>query len=422
MIKHFLLFASLILSMQVIAQTGIGTPTPDASARLEVAATNKGFLPPRVTLSNVTDATTIPTPATGLLVYNLGSVGLQAGYYYWNGANWATIATGTTAGNAVVASDLVKLYQEVYSTALNKASSTGGFSFTVPVSGRYEFNFNCTGWNSNGERVKLTFNIRQGTTILESDYHESFSSNAWVEYEGRLEVNLTAGVTYNAQVVTTTGLRGTKDWDKIMYKMVAGNLPVNQHMAERNLQLNNNFISNDGGNEGIRIDNSGNVGIGTSSPTEKLEVSGNVKANNFIGTASSRILYLLEASASVTYTLPGTYANDICRYSIVNNTVNMSSSWFNTSNYRFTPQKAGYWEITASYDIYRNSESSLTIQKNSTNVAVNGTISSVVQQVTKIVYLNGSTDFITIANSGFNSNARSQTSSSSWFQARWVGE
>jgi hypothetical protein len=166
----------------------------------------------------------------------------------------------------------------------------------------------------------------------------------------------------------------------------------------------------------------GNVGIGTVSPTEKLEVSGNVKANNFIGTASSRILYLLEASASVTYTLPGTYTNDICRYSIVNNTVNMSSSWFNTSNHRFTPQKAGYWEITASYDIYRNSESSLTIQKNGTNVAVNGTISSVVQQITKIVYLNGSTDFITIANTGFNSNARSQTSSNSWFQARWVGE
>jgi hypothetical protein len=67
-------------------------------------------------------------------------------------------------------------------------------------------------------------------------------------------------------VVTTTGQRNTNDWDKIFYKQVAGNLPVNQHMAVQNIQLNNNFLSNDGDNEGIRIDNSGNVGIGTASP------------------------------------------------------------------------------------------------------------------------------------------------------------
>jgi hypothetical protein len=282
MTKHFLLIAALILSMQVIAQTGIGTTTPNASAKLDVSSSTLGFLPPRVTLTAANTFSPIvgtSSAATGLLVYNLGSVGLQAGYYYWNGSNWATIATGTTAGNAVVAGDLVKLYQEVYSTGLNKASSTGGFSFTVPVSGRYEFNFNCTGWNSpSGTKVLLTFNIRQGTTILGSDYHESFSSNAWVEYEGRFEVNLIAGVTYNAQVVTTNGERGSKDWDKIMYKMVAGNLPVNQHMAERNLQLNNNFISNDGGNEGIRIDNAGNVGVGTATPGTTLHIE---NSNNF---------------------------------------------------------------------------------------------------------------------------------------------
>lgn len=265
---NFYFFLLLILSSSInitVAQTGIGTTTPDASAKLEVAATNKGFLPPRVTLTGVTDATTIPSPATGLLVYNIGSVGLQSGYYYWNGSSWATIATSSIAGSGVVASDLVKLYQEAYSTTAGKASSSDGYSFTVPVSGRYEFNFNCTGWNSNGGTVKLTFNIRQGTTVLASDYHQSISSNVWAEYEGRVEVNLTAGTTYNVQVVTTTGYRDYRDWDKIMYKQVAGNLPVNVYPWV----LSGDDVYN----------TTGKVGIGTNAPTTKLDVTGDLKVS-----------------------------------------------------------------------------------------------------------------------------------------------
>ncbi len=227
MVKRVLVLIGIICSFYLNAQTGIGTTTPNVSAKLDVYSDNKGFLPPRVTLTSASDNSTIASPAEGLLVYNKGSVGLQAGYYYWNGANWATIATATSAGNGVTATDMVKLYQETYSTTAGKASSSSGYSFTVPVSGRYEFNFNCTGWNSNGSLVKLTFNIREGTNVIGTDYHQSASSNAWVEYEGRFEVNLIAGVTYNAQVVTTIGSRSAGyDWDKIMYKMVAGNLPV----------------------------------------------------------------------------------------------------------------------------------------------------------------------------------------------------
>jgi hypothetical protein len=92
----YLLF---LLGYYASAQTGIGTTTPDASAKLEVSSTNKGFLPPRVTLTSGTDNSTIPNPATGLLVYNTGNnPNLVAGYYYWNGANWATIANATGSG------------------------------------------------------------------------------------------------------------------------------------------------------------------------------------------------------------------------------------------------------------------------------------------------------------------------------------
>lgn len=88
-----------LISLSAFSQTGIGTTAPDASAKLDVSATNKGFLPPRVTLTSGTDNTTIPSPATGLLVYNTGNnAGLVAGYYYWNGTSWATIATASGSG------------------------------------------------------------------------------------------------------------------------------------------------------------------------------------------------------------------------------------------------------------------------------------------------------------------------------------
>ena len=88
--------------LNVTAQTGIGTTTPSASAKLEVAATDKGFLPPRVALTaaNVfTPITGTSSAAAGLLIYNTATAGsapnnVVPGYYYWNGSAWVQIAGG----------------------------------------------------------------------------------------------------------------------------------------------------------------------------------------------------------------------------------------------------------------------------------------------------------------------------------------
>jgi hypothetical protein len=220
--KKIVIAVLILIALQMHAQTGIGTTTPNASAKLDVYSTNKGFLPPRVTLASVSDATTITSPAEGLLVYNLGSSGLQSGYYYWNGANWATIATASSAGNGVTAMDMVKLYGEAYSTATGKISNTSGYSFTVPVSGRYLFDFSSTTWGGNST---TTFKVRQGTTDLGTDSQTSLNNNVHVEYNGKIEVNLQVGITYNV-VLTTNANRDSGDYDRVYYKMVAGNLPV----------------------------------------------------------------------------------------------------------------------------------------------------------------------------------------------------
>ncbi len=74
--------------MMANAQVGVGTNTPEVSAAFQIESTNKGFLPPRVALTSLTDVTTISSPATGLVVYCSGSLVLTNGYYYWDGSKW----------------------------------------------------------------------------------------------------------------------------------------------------------------------------------------------------------------------------------------------------------------------------------------------------------------------------------------------
>lgn len=59
---------------------------PDNSAMLDVSSSNKGVLYPNVNLANTTDAVTIPSPATGLMVWNTNSaMPCGSGYYYNSG-------------------------------------------------------------------------------------------------------------------------------------------------------------------------------------------------------------------------------------------------------------------------------------------------------------------------------------------------
>lgn len=64
--------------------------TPQSNAALKIDATDKGFILPRVELSNGSDATTVPvaSPDKGLVVYHTGNATLDEGIYSWNGTAW----------------------------------------------------------------------------------------------------------------------------------------------------------------------------------------------------------------------------------------------------------------------------------------------------------------------------------------------
>jgi hypothetical protein len=92
MIKQIIFLVGFLYSVQVIAQTGIGTSTPHTSAKLEVASIDKGFLPPRMTSSQRIG---ISSPTAGLIVFDLTTNST----WYYDGTSWVNSSTVSTYGD-----------------------------------------------------------------------------------------------------------------------------------------------------------------------------------------------------------------------------------------------------------------------------------------------------------------------------------
>ena len=153
--NKLLLLALLLFPTLFFAQVGVGTLTPDASAKLQVDSANKGFLQPRVALNSTNKAdNTISSPATGLMVYNTATAGsgetaVTPGVYYNNGTAWqrvanqAEVAAATTVTTTFVNGNLGgPIYGGEEAIAPFSGSSKNfGASITLPP-GKWEVNLN----------------------------------------------------------------------------------------------------------------------------------------------------------------------------------------------------------------------------------------------------------------------------------------
>jgi len=98
--KKTILFLSFFFSFSQLFSQSVGINAtgapPASSAMLDVVATDKGMLIPRVALVNATNP--IASPVEGLIVYNNGgSIGAN-GFYYFNGTTWIALASLNTSG------------------------------------------------------------------------------------------------------------------------------------------------------------------------------------------------------------------------------------------------------------------------------------------------------------------------------------
>ena len=127
--KHIILLGLFfcITSTTLNAQTGIGTITPNASAKLEIASTDKGLLIPRMTKAQ-REAITLTAAANGLMVYQTDDL---AGFYVNTSAtttiSWTRVNTNwTRTGN-----DIAYTAGNISTTG----ALTGGNSSTSNISG-----------------------------------------------------------------------------------------------------------------------------------------------------------------------------------------------------------------------------------------------------------------------------------------------
>ena len=128
--KLLLPICLLFVSLTSQAQVGIGTNTPAASSQLEVSSTTKGFLPPRM---NVSQRNAIANPAEGLIIYctNRGSKGGEPEYY--NGFNWMTMLGENVSGDipTIVSTTAISNVNSSTFSSGGVITSDGGKPITV---------------------------------------------------------------------------------------------------------------------------------------------------------------------------------------------------------------------------------------------------------------------------------------------------
>lgn len=306
----------IAFAINLNGQTGIGTTTPDASAKLEVAATNKGFLPPRVALTATNSANPITSPANGLMVFNTVTAGINPfqvvpGYYYWDGIGLKWVSLSTTVGNV----QNQAIFRSTSNTTGGTVVSTWDSRFNNIATGDLTVTSTTSFALSNG-----VYKIQWGLPYQSSQTYNAVQlqenvSGVWGAWRG--DANLAGlangggtdwgGTTFMTDYIdcstATRTLRFYNPDSRTLYygasfiitklnpsvttSTTADNL--GNHTATKNVGLNGNYISNDGDNEGIRIDDSGNVGIGTANPTSKLNIAGGgIKIASSLGNSSTR--------------------------------------------------------------------------------------------------------------------------------------
>ena len=267
---------------------GIGTTSPNASALLDVYSTTQGLLPPRMT---TTQRNAISSPATGLTIYNTSLDELET----YDGTTNGWEAVGAYAADAAGSNGQVQfnsggdlgasanLFWDNTNYRLGIGTSTPANA--LDVNGAASIGYNVAA-PSNG--LIVNGNVGIGTT--------SPSKNLQVEQDyngmtGIALVNATSGTNAFTQYGSIAG--STDTW---LYTLSQGYTTSGRFIAGGTVLENSGagglglsalagpvLIYTNSGTEAMRITSAGYVGIGTTAPVSKLQVSGVITSGSISG-------------------------------------------------------------------------------------------------------------------------------------------
>jgi hypothetical protein len=275
-----------LLSLSSMAQVGIGTSTPDASAALDISSNTKGLLVPHLTAAQRSG---ISQPATGLLVYQTDSV---QGFYYNTGTpaapNWFNLTNYTLQQNINTNGKWVS--PDGTNNGLFMASNGVGIGTATPDS-----KLTLQGPANQG---LLSFRNGLGATQwhlnLMNNVDLNFAETGVAPTRFFLEAGGKVGVGTNMPYARlgVKAMPGTND----LLSFNAADGATKWHL---NLSNGTNLNVAETGVADARffIEAGGNVGIGTADPTTKLEVAGDIKYSGDLNMGTQYIPYQ--------YSIPG---------------------------------------------------------------------------------------------------------------------
>ena len=227
--KRLITLICIFSSTQLTAQTGIGTTTPNAAAKLDVSSTEKGLLIPRMTKSQ-REAITLSAAANGLLVYQTDDL---AGFY-------VNTSTNTTVAWTRVNTDWTRTTNNI-----NYSLGNVGIGTVTPAE-KLDVNGNVKATNFIGSGSQLTevaTRVTGSWTLNPGANDVSFNVAGGGTYSMWVNGNIPNGIALWTATVTTANTNVPVLGSQYAWYYTAGNALVWNSIPDQITGTNNSIIA-----------------------------------------------------------------------------------------------------------------------------------------------------------------------------------